>query len=202
MPRASSTVLVALLVGCGSGTPAAAPPSKAKPVASASASATEAPLPPYLAQFPGLFVRKGDQVVEAPAADVAVAKSYPRAKDKGPLLDGHRLTLLAAKRTYRVGEEVRVLHVHEVAVEGEQVFPMGPKPVRGELIDGKMVTATVLADVDPFQPEVYDGAVLTSPAVDYNWEITTYRFSAPGTRTIQWKVGKFSSNALVLQIVP
>jgi hypothetical protein len=95
-----------------------------------------------------------------------------------------------------------VLHVHEVTVEGEQVFPMGPKPVRGELIDGKMVTATVLADVDPFQPEVYDGAVLQSPAVDYNWEITSYRFSAAGARTLQWKVGRFTSNALVLQIEP
>ncbi len=201
--RPLKVVLVVTLLGaCASSTPASAPKPVPKAVASVSASASEAPLPVYLTQFPGLFVRKGDQIVEAPAADVTVAKSYPRSADKGPLTDGHRLTLLTTKRTYRVGEEIRVIHVHEVASEGEQVFPMGPKPVRGELIDGKMVTATVLADVDPFQPEVYDGVVLTSPAVDYNWEITTYRFSAPGTRTIQWKVGKYTSNALVLQIVP
>lgn len=190
------------VVACGSSAPPPAPVPKAKASASASVAAPEPPLPPYLAQFPGLYVRKGDQIVEAPPTDVAVAKSYARSKDKGPLIDGHRLTLLTARRTYRVGEEVRVIHVHEVAAEGEQVFPMGPKPVRGEQIDGKMVTATVLADVDPFQPEIYDGVVLTSPAVDYNWEITSYRFSAPGTRTIQWKVGRFVSNTLVLQIAP
>lgn len=200
--RFSFVLGASLLAACASSTPAPAPKPAPKPVAKASASAPEPPLPAYLTQFPGLYVRKGDQIVEAPAADVTVAKSYPRSADKGPLVDGHRLTLLSAKRTYRIGEEIRVIHVHEVAAEGEQVFPMGPKPVRGELIDGKMVTPTVLADVDPFQPEVYDGAVLTSPAVDYNWEITSYRFSAPGTRTVQWKVGKYVSNALVLKIVP
>lgn len=191
------------LVGaCAASTPAPAPAPKPVASAPAAASASAEPLPAYLEKFPGLFVRKGDQIVEAPAADVEVARGYARSATKGPLVDGHRLTLLTAKRVYRIGEEIRVVHVHEVAVEGEQVFPMGPKPVRGELIDGKMVTATVLADVDPFQPEVYDGVVLSSPAVDYNWEISSYRFSAPGTRTIQWKVGKFASNALVLQIVP
>lgn len=201
--RAVSFVLGACLVGaCTASTPPPVEKPAPKPVAAASASASEAPLPPYLTQFPGLFVRKGDSIVEAPAADVTVAKGYARSPEKGPLVDGHRLTLLTAKKSYKIGEEIRVIHVHEVAAEGEQVFPMGPKPVRGEQIDGKMVTPTVLADVDPFQPEVYDGVVLTSPAVDYNWEITSYRFSAPGTRTIQWKVGKFASNTLVLQIVP
>lgn len=178
--------------------PSARPTAAVAPAASAAA----APLPPHLETFPGLFVRKGDQIVAAPETDVSVARGYARSAEKGALLDGHRLTVLAAKRTYRVGEEVRVLHVHEVAVEGEQVFPMGPKPVRGEFVDGKMVTATVLADVDPFQPEVYDGAVLASPAVDYNWDITSYRFTAPGTRTIQWRVGRFASNVLSLEIVP
>lgn len=200
---AAVTAVAIVATACGSGKPAAtAPAPAASPVASASAPAPEPPLPPHLAQFPGLYVRKGDQIVDAPPADVAVAKSYPRSKDKGPVTDGHRLTLLTARRKYRVGEEIRVIHVHEVVAEGEQVFPMGPKPVRGEFVDGKLVTPTVLADVDPFQPEVYDGVVLTSPAVDYNWEITTYRFSAPGKRQIQWRVGKYASNVLLLEITP
>lgn len=188
-------------VGCGNAQPVATvapkpPPPKPAP------SAPEEPLPPHLAQFPGLYVRKGDQIVDAPPADVAVAKTYPRSKDKGALVDGHRLTILASKRRYRVGEEVRVLHVHEVVAAGDMVYVMGPKPVRGEMLDGKLATPMVLADGDPFVPEIYDGVTLQSPAVDYNWEITTYRFSAPGTHRIQWRLGKFDSNALVIEVGP
>ncbi len=190
------------LAACGSSAPPPAPKVSAAPPPAPKPSASESPLPPYLTHFPGLYVRKGDQIIDAPAADVAVAKTYPRAKDKGPAIDGHRLTLLTAKRTYRVGEEIRVLHVHEVEIEGEHVYPMGPKAIRGEVVDGKMVTATVVGDSDPFIPDVYDGTVLPSPGVDYNWDITSYRFSAPGRRTIQWRLGKYASNVLVLEIVP
>ncbi len=193
-------VATTVVLACGSGAPKPPPPSPPKPAAKPVAAAPEEPLPPYLQHFPGLFVRKGAEIVDAPAADIEVAKTYPRSKDKGPIVDGHRLTLLTKKRTYRVGEEVRILHVHEVTVEGEQIYPMGPKPVRGEYVNGKLVTPSVLADVDPFIPEVYDGAVVPTPAVDYNWEITTYRFSAPGTRTIQWRPGKFASNVLAVEI--
>ncbi len=194
--------VVLLLVACGGVTAPPPPPPKAKPVAATSSSVSDAPLPAYLLHFPGLYVRKGSEIVDAPPADVAVAKTYARAKDKGPLVDGHRLTLLAEKSRYRVGEEIRVIHVHEIAVDGEQIYPMGPKPIRGELVNGKLVTPAVLIDVDPFQPSVYDGPVIPSPAVDYNWEITSYRFSAPGVRTIQWKLGKFESNVLTIDVAP
>lgn len=196
----AATVVLACVVGCGANTTKPAPPPPPKPVAKPVASAPEEPIPPHLQHFPGLYVRKGSEIVEAPAADVEVAKSYPRAKEKGPVIDGHRLTLLAKKRTYRVGEEIRVIHVHEITVEGQYIYPMGPKPIRGELVNGKLVTPAVLADVDPFIPAVYDGAVVPTPAVDYNWEITTYRFSAPGTRTIQWSPGKYASNVLTVEI--
>jgi hypothetical protein len=190
-----------VLVGCGS-TPPPAKIASTAPKPKPSASAPEEPLPPHLAQFPGLYVRKGDQIIDAPPADVAVAKSYPRSKDKGPVIDGHRLTILAAKRRYRVGEEVRVIHVHEVVATGEMVYVMGPKPIRGELLDNKLATPMVLADGDPFVPEIYDGVTLQSPAADYNWEITSYRFSAPGTHRIQWRLGKFDSNALIIEVGP
>lgn len=176
-----------------------APTPAAKPVASAE---PEAPVPPYLQQFPGLYVRKGDQIVDAPAADVAVAKGYARSKDKGPIVEGHRLTLLTARTRVHVGEEVRVIHVHEVVVPNETVFVMGPKAIRGETLDGKLVTPTVLADEDPFQPSIYDGATVESPAADYNWEITSYRFSSPGTHVLQWRLGKVTSNALAIEVVP
>ena len=201
LARAAGAIVAATVaLACGSPAPKPAPPPPAKPVAKAPPPAPEEPLPAYLQHFPGLFVRKGAEIVEAPAADVEVAKSYPRAKDKGPLIDGHRITLLTKKRSYRVGEEVRVLHIHEIAAEGEQIYPMGPKAIRGEFVNGKLVTPSVLADADPFIPEVYDGAVIPSPAVDYNWEITSYRFSAPGTRAIQWKLGKYASNILTVEI--
>ena len=193
-----------LLWSTACGGPGAPPPPapRAKPIASASSPPPEAPLPAYLQHFPGLYVRKGSEIVDAPPADVAVAKSYARAKEKGPIIDNHRITLLAQKRAYRVGEEVRVIHVHEISGEGDQIYPMGPKPIRGELVNGKLVTPALLIDVDPFMPDVYDGPVLPSPAVDYNWEITSYRFSAPGVRTIQWKLGKFESNALSVDVTP
>lgn len=196
----AAIVAVTVVVACGAGASKPPPPPPPKPVAKAPPPAPEEPLPPHLQKFPGLFVRKGSEIVDAPAADIEVAKSYPRAKEKGPIVDGHRITLLAKKRTYRVGEEIRVLHVHEITVEGEQIYPMGPKPIRGEYVNGKLVTPSVVADVDPFIPEVYDGAVIPSPAVDYNWEITTYRFSAPGARAIQWNPGKYASNILTVEI--
>ncbi|MGZ3418225.1 MAG: hypothetical protein ACXWUG_03830 [Polyangiales bacterium] len=188
-------------VGCGNTPPPAKVASKPPPP-KPSASAPEEPLPPHLAQFPGLYVRKGDQIIDAPPADVAVAKSYARSKEKGAVVDGHRLTILAAKHRYRVGEEVRVIHVHEVVASGEMVYVMGPKPIRGELLDGKLATPMVLADGDPFVPEIYDGVTLQSPAADYNWEITSYRFSAPGTHRIQWRLGRFDSNVLTIEVGP
>lgn len=197
-----SAALGLCLLACSGNTAAPPPKTKPKPVAATSSSAIDGPLPAYLQHFPGLYVRKGAEIVDAPPEDVAVAKSYARAKDKGPVIDGHRITLLTAKRSYRVGEEIRVIHTHEIAVDGEQIYPMGPKPIRGELVNGKLVTAAVLIDVDPFQPAVYDGPVVPSPAVDYNWEITSYRFSAPGVRTIQWKLGKFESNVLTIDVTP
>jgi hypothetical protein len=196
------SLAVLLVAGCGGASSPPPPAPKAKPVAAASSKEPEAPLPPYLQHFPGLYVRKGNEIVDAPPGDVAVAKSYPRSKQKGAIIDGHRLTLLTEKKSYRVGEEVRVIHVHEIAQDGDQIYPAGPKPIRGELVNGKLVTPIPLLDADPFIPAIYDGPVIPSPAVDYNWEITTYRFSAPGTRTIQWKLGKFESNVLSIDVTP
>jgi hypothetical protein len=199
---ARAFVMIVMLAGCH-GAPASPPVASAPPPKpSSSAPPPEEPIPPHLAHFPGLYVRKGDAIVDAPAQDVEVAKSYPRSKQKGPVIDGHRITLMTAKRRYRVGEEVRVVHVHEVVTPGEVVYVMGPKPVRGEMLDGKMVTPLVLADGDPFVPEIYDGVTLQSPGVDYNWDITTYRFTAPGVHRVQWKLGKYESNVLGFEVVP
>lgn len=186
------------LVACSTAPPPPPPAPLAKPAAKPAASVPDPPA--YLLKFPGLWVRQGDEIVEAPPEDVALAKTYARLVDKGPVIDGHRLTLMTRKLALAVGEEARVIHVHEVVVDGEMLFPMGPKPVRGEHLDGKLVSPTVLGDPNPFVPDVYDGPTLASPGADYSWEITRYKFSAPGTHTVQWRLGKYTSNVLTFTV--
>jgi len=151
-------------------------------------------LPEYLKHWPGLSMRQGDAIVQALPEDVAVAKSYPTAKEKGPLIGGQRITLLTKKTRYQAGEDVRVIHVLEIVEPGHQLFVMGPKAIYGELVDGKLVTPA-----EP-PPELYDGLVVDSPDVDYNYDITTYRFAEPGHHTIQWRLGALRSNTLELEI--
>ncbi len=159
--------------------------------------------PEYLKRWPGLSMREGDRIVPAPEEDVAVARGYPQSPVKGPLREGVRLTLLTRRTTCTVGERVRILHVIEVAVPGRSVYPMGPKPVYGEYVDGKLVTPPPPDPSDPLGPGgVYDGRVLPSPAVDYNFDITTYIFDTPGTYQVQWRLGPFESNVLTFQVTP
>src|SRR5688572_16305553 len=60
-----------------------------------------------------LYIRMGDDIVAAPASDLAVARGYDASRDKGEVVDGLRLTLLSAERRVSVGEDVRVIHVVE-----------------------------------------------------------------------------------------
>ncbi len=153
--------------------------------------------PAYLQRWPGLFMHRDGKVVEAPAADVAVAKSYPASLAKGPLHKGRRITLLCAPGPYAVGDEVRVIHVYEVTDPGENLFVMGPKPVSGEVVDGVAITPPATA-----LDTAYDGRVLPSPGVDYNYDITSHRFSTPGRHTIQWQLGDLRSNLLEVDVAP
>jgi hypothetical protein len=160
-----------------------------------------ADLPDYLKHWPGLYVRRGDRIVEAPEEDAAVARMYPAWPDKGPVTGGKRLTILMRTARYRVGEDVHVIHVVEVAEEGHEVFVMGPKDVYGEYLDGELVTRPVPDWEDPLIPPFYDGAVEPSPAVDYNYEITSYRFAEPGVHEIVWVLGALRSNKITFEIV-
>lgn len=144
----------------------------------------------------GFWIRQDGRLVEAPAADVELLKGYPSAEDKGPVQEGERTTILTAHRRYQVGEPIRVLHVLEVLEPGCPVFIMGPKPVCDEYVDGSLATPPCPPD------EEYDGAVLTSPEIDYNYEITTYTFARPGSHTIQWCPKGRCSNVIRVEIVP
>jgi hypothetical protein len=74
--------------------------------------------------------------------------------------------------------------------------------VFGEYLDGILVTDPVPAWADPFVPECYDGAVLESPAVDCNYDITSYVFSEPGIHEIRWMMDGWESNVLRIEVVP
>jgi hypothetical protein len=176
------TLWLLAMIGCGS------TPEHAQPPAAA-----------YQQRWGGLSVRDGDRLVDAPAEDVAVVRGYAAWPAKGREVDGVRLTLLTAKTDYAVGETVRVLHVLDVSVPGRGVYIMGPKRPPNELLDGALAT---IAPEIPDYPWVatYDGVVLPSPAIDYNYEITTYRFAAPGTHALRWRLGKVESNELTVRV--
>ncbi len=157
-------------------------------------------IPDYLRHWPGLFEWRQGVPVEAPAADVAVARQYPCLADKGPLVSGMRLTVMSRKRRYGVGEEVRVVHVVEVVEPGRTLYVMGPKPVYGEYVDDRPMTPEPPGDL--WEPATYNGPTLASPAVDYNYDITAYRFDRVGTHTIQWRIGSLRSNQLAIEVVP
>lgn len=156
-------------------------------------------LPPHLARWPGLYVRQEQRIVDAPAEDQTVAKSYPSWPSKGALNSGMRITLLTKKTRYALGEQIRVIHVFEAPGAGIDVYVMGPKFVYGESVDGAPVSGAPELKTYPWLG-IYDGAVLKSPAVDYNYDITTYRFSEPGAHVISWQLGPLRSNAITVEI--
>jgi hypothetical protein len=124
-----------------------------------------------------------------------LADHYDDWIDKGPLKDGRRLTIMTARDHVQAGEEVQVVHVVETTDPGLKVYLMGPKEVFGEAVDGDV--ANPLPDgVDPFVPTEYDGRVATGPAVDANYEVTTYTFDTPGEHQIVWQLAGWTSNVL------
>jgi hypothetical protein len=156
-------------------------------------------LPAYLRQMPTLLMRVGNRLVPASPEDLAVAQQYPTWSDKGPLLDGRRLTLLTRSMNCAVGEPVRVIHALEVIGTGMSAAVAGPKPILGEYVDSVLATLPAPAE-DPFVPPIYDGPMVSSPVVDFNYEITVYTFSTPGQHTIQWRIGPLRSNTLTLEV--
>lgn len=135
---------------------------------------------------------------EAPAGDTAGA--YASWPDKGPAHEGYRLTLLTARTQVAPGEQLHVVHVVESLDADAPLHVVGPKAVRGELVDGTPTTAAVAEDEHPLRPQPYNGRVRPGPGVDTAWEVTTYAFETPGRHTVQWAPGAFRSNVLVVEV--
>ena len=162
-------------------------------------------LPDYLVRLEAsgdLYARVDGGIVPAPMDDHAVLRGYARWVDKGPLVppSSERLTILTAKRVYAWGEEVRVVHVHEATKAGVELYVMGPKAIYGEYVDGKLVSPAAVAP-----PSSYDGAVVPSPGVDHNYEVTVHKLP-PGPHTIEWRFATLSgptvlrSNVLSIEV--
>jgi hypothetical protein len=152
-------------------------------------------------RWKGLYVRKDEGTVEATEADKAVEKSYPEWGDKGQVIESRRLTIMTKKQTHRVNDKVRIIHVLEAVDPGYRVYVMGPKRVFDEYVKGQLQGETTPSDqADPFKPAEYNGRILDSPATDFNFEVTTYSFAAPGTYEICWRPGKWKSNTLEIKV--
>ncbi len=143
-------------------------------------------MPQYLKDKPSeLFIRQGDKIVKAPQEDLAVARAYPEFQLKGEIHNGQRITIMTAKTQYRAGEEIRVIHVLEAPEAGHKLWVMGPKKIQEEYVDGKLASLPRSSNFS------YDGLVINSPGVDFNYEITSYKLTKPGMHTIQWKGGEY-----------
>jgi hypothetical protein len=147
-----------------------------------------------------LQIRQGDRIVPAPAEDQAVAARYPGFPAKGEPVNGYRITILTKKPAYAVGEPVRVVHVCESLTPDGALYVMGPKPVLGEYVDDELATEPAPPDGDPLVPQSYDGRVLQGPGLDFNYEITEYRFATAGQHTVQWRLSPYLSNVLSLEV--
>lgn len=129
-----------------------------------------------------------------------IREAYTAWLDKGPLVDGRRLTVLADATQLQPGETLRVAHVYEVTQPGGELYVMGPKPVYGESLDGRPATPVAPDGDDPLAPGEYDGRVIPSPGVDDNFEITSYTFRRPGRHELTWRVNDLVSNTLTVEV--
>jgi hypothetical protein len=137
-----------------------------------------------------------------PAEAAELTRSYPSLRDKGTPVDGYRLTIMASDGLRRAGETVRILHVCEAVAPRAHLYVMGPKPVYDEYVDGRLTTSPTPAGEHPLAPAMYDGRVAEGPGVDFNYEVTEYRFDAPGRHVVQWRPEPFASNVLYVEVAP
>lgn len=133
--------------------------------------------------------------------DMIAAKEYTEWSEKGLVKDGRRVTIISKKKNYEINELVNIQHFLEATIPGYKMYIMGPKAIFDEYINGRLQGKTLKAkNQDPFIPTSYDGRVKESPAIDGNYQITSYIFSEPGVYEICWQPGKWKSNILKIEV--
>lgn len=134
-----------------------------------------------------------------PEADAAVVRAYATSPH-GKAIAKVRFSIATATTRVKVGEPVRILHVMET-LDATELWIMGPKAISGLRVDGALRGPETSRDPkQPWVPESYDGAVITGPGLDSNFEITELRFDEPGRHTVVWHVGRWRSNTLVFEV--
>ncbi len=139
--------------------------------------------------------------VDAPESDQRITRDYPFWVAKGPFIDGTRVTLTTAALHYPAGEAIRIAHIVEETEKRRTLYVMGPKAIRDEFVNDILATSATQNPGDyPWLPMSYDGVVDSSPGIDYNFEITQYRFDQQGIYRIQWRPGHYRSNILFITV--
>lgn len=139
--------------------------------------------------------------VDAPETDQKIIRDYPFWIDKGPIIDGTRLTLTTSRLTYHLNESIHVAHIVEETQAGRTLFTVGPKEVTDEFVNETLVTKSAVSSATyPWRPSIYDGEAEPSPGIDYNFEITRYQFPRPDVYVIQWRPGRYYSNVLQITV--
>lgn len=147
-----------------------------------------------------VFDASKNRFIDAVQSDATLIRDYPFWIDKGPPIDGTRLTLTCAKLTYAPGEPVRIAHIVEETSKERLLYIIGPKAIRDEYVNDAPLSATQNTEDYPWLPASYDGEVQPSPGIDYNFEITQYVFDEPGDYRIQWCPGRYRSNVLFISV--
>ena len=149
-----------------------------------------------------LFERSGDKIIAASAAVLALARTYREFKYKGEVVNGVRKTIMTRKRSYKIGEPVRVIHVFESVQYGPAMSTMGPEPICSEFVDGRHVEYKSCSG-----SRSIGWGYTRNPTVNFNFDISTFRFDEPGIHTIRWKSHGFEdaraeSNLIKIYVEP
>jgi hypothetical protein len=151
-------------------------------------------------EFRGLFYYSEDgEIVEANQEDRDVLFNYYSYENKGEIIEDNRVTILTNKTKYRVNEEVKIIHVYESLTKGKELLINGPKRIYDEFVNGELVTEISSTKEYPWIG-LYDGITISSPDLDYGFDITNYKFSKKGLYVIQWNPGIYKSNKLNILI--
>jgi hypothetical protein len=153
--------------------------------------------PSYQKNFWGGYTYyKNGKPIEGDSSFQNLVVNYPYWKNKGDTFSNVRITILSARIDYHAGETIRIAHILDMPKPGSYLSIMGPKSIVGEYINDSLATPPGESWVNG----IYDGIILPSPGVDYNFKITKYKFKKPGTYNIQWKMGKHISNILKITV--